>query len=119
MHRSATRSWASSFGAIVSPIWWSARNANTCLAENPRCSKATQIDGPISSARSVAFTPAEKRILEDVPKPRQRGTHVRLAFPEGACGPTDVFLAVNRVENHEQIQVEPGNINGAHIRYII
>jgi hypothetical protein len=61
----------------------------------------------------------EKRILEDVPKPRQRGTHVRLAFPEGACGPTDVFLAVNRVENHEQLQAEPGNINGAHIRYIV
>jgi hypothetical protein len=33
-------------------------------------------------ANSVSAVSHEKRILEDVPKPRQSGTHVWLAFPE-------------------------------------
>ncbi len=74
--------------------------------------------GPASaSARAVgtraAPSPDEQRVAEHHAQPGQRVAHARLAEPDPVRGARDAALAQERVERHEEVEVDPAELHCA------
>jgi hypothetical protein len=59
----------------------------------------------------VVAPPLEQRVVEQLAQPGERVAHGRLRQVQALAGRRDPAVAVDRVENREQVQVDPGKLH--------
>ena len=59
----------------------------------------------------VVAAPLEQRIVQQLAQPGERMAHRRLRQVQAFAGRRDAAVAVDRVENREQVQVDPGKLH--------
>ena len=90
-------------------------NGSAVATTRRACARISAIGSASSSARTVGTTPfgvlQEKRVVEQPAQPRKAVADGRGREVEALGGAADMALLAHRLEQHEEVEVDPAEIN--------